>query len=110
MRARLEHHRNAVEVVVVRRQWLLARAGLPLFAAMLISLTGCAGAGEQQALAEDSDPEQASQIASADPMREALRKGATATPEEFGGFCVEGAGVFLSAVGDTAELTLYVVA
>jgi hypothetical protein len=110
MRARLQHHRNAVEAEAVRSRWLLARAGLPLFAAALISAAGCAAGGEAEALAEDTDPTLKGEVIPADPMREALRKGASATPDEVGGFCVQGAGVFLSAAGDTAELTLYVVA
>jgi hypothetical protein len=33
-----------------------------------------------------------------------------ATPQKFGGFSANGVGVYLSAVNDVAELTLYVVA
>jgi hypothetical protein len=51
-----------------------------------------------------------SQTASAEPSRMALRNAAYATPEAIGGFCVDGVGVYLSAVDGVAELTLYVVA
>jgi hypothetical protein len=108
MRARPQHRCKATEAEAVRRQWLLARAGLPLLAAALSFLTGCLPTVEEQALAEETT--ESNDVAAADPMMEALRNGAYATPEEVGGFCVEGVGVFLSAVGGTAELTLYVVA
>jgi hypothetical protein len=109
MTARPQHRSKAFEAEAVRRQWLL-RAGLPLFAAALSFVGGCLPTGEERALAEDTTETSESGIAAADPMMEALRNGAYATPDEVGGFCVEGVGVFLSAVGDTAELTLYVVA
>jgi hypothetical protein len=42
--------------------------------------------------------------------RIALQTGVSAEPGDNDGFCEDGAGVFLSAIGDAAHLTLYVVA
>jgi len=92
-----------------RSHWLLVRVALKLIAAAALSCSmGCAAASgsveDTQADATEADP-----VAAAEPSRSALRDGAYATPQTFGGFCEEGLGVYLSAAGDTAELTLYVV-
>jgi hypothetical protein len=103
MRTTLQH---ASDASPVRSRRLPARLALPLAAAALIAATGCVTTGEQM----PEDTTETTETAAVDPMRAALRDGAHATPEAVGGFCVDGVGVFLSAVDDTAELTLYVVA
>jgi hypothetical protein len=111
MTARLQPAGRDSKLDVGRSQWLLTRS-LPLIAAALVSLTGCMPTGE----APDVTPEfadetsETSERTPVDATREALRSGAYATPEEVGGFCVDGVGVLLTAVDDAAELTLYVVA
>jgi hypothetical protein len=88
-------------------QWLPLRTSLQLFTtAALISVAGCAG--NSDGFPEDtSDTEQ---IAAGEPTHTALRNGVFATPQTVGGHSVDGVGVYLSAVDNTAELTLYVVA
>jgi hypothetical protein len=70
---------------------------------VLVAASGC--------MATDEDfvqPEQAE--ADVEPTRIALKTGASAGPDDIDGFCEEGAGVYLSADGDGAQLMLYVVA
>ena len=83
-----------------RKPGLPLPAALPLLAAIFAA--GCAGNAEGAVPEDISDTDQVAVAA--------LRMDAFATPETVGGFCTEGAGVFLSAVDNTAELTLYVVA
>lgn len=104
---------SASEASANRSQRLLA-SSLPLIAAALVSLTGCLPSGEAPEVTEEladgaSEPSVTAPVDS-EAMREALRRGTSATPEEVGGFCVDGVGVLLTAVDDAAELTVYVVA
>jgi hypothetical protein len=95
------------------RQWqALSRFWLWLATAALVSAAGCAGSrqgveGDSPDLADTSG---AAQAAADEPIQSALHNGVFATPQNFGGFSANGVGVFLSAVNDVAELTLYVVA
>jgi hypothetical protein len=43
------------------------------------------------------------------PARVALRSGTSTAADEIDGYCENGVGVYLSAAGDSAELTLYLV-
>jgi hypothetical protein len=76
--------------------WLLTMAGI-------IAAAGCTGGSAEDT--SDTDP-----VVAEEPAHPALRNGVFATPQAVGGSSADGVGVFLSAVGDTAELTLYVVA
>jgi hypothetical protein len=95
------------------RQWLPLRTFLQwLAAAALVCAAGCAG-NIERAAGDAEDPGDTSgtdEIAADEPAQTALHNGVFATPESIGGFSTDGVGVFLSAVNDTAELTLYVVA
>lgn len=76
--------------------------------AMLLAASGCmleADIAETDA-ARDSATDTAMDVAS---TRIALQTGASAEPGDNDGFCENGAGVILSAIGDAAYLTLYVV-
>lgn len=109
MRPTFQHAPDAFHAAAARSRRLPAGIALPLFAAVLAAATGCATSGETpEELAEETAD--TSERAAEDPTLAALRGGAHATPETVGGFCVEGVGVFLTAVDDAAELTLYVVA
>ena len=83
-----------------RRRWLPLPATLPLLAALFAA--GCAGSAED---ISDTDEVAIGQLSRPEHGMDAF-----ATPETVGGFCSDGAGVYLSAVDNTAELTLYVVA
>jgi hypothetical protein len=85
----------------------MTRRDLPcvLGTAMMIAVSGCMSTGEGRELAGDSDT-----VRDVESTRIALRTGASAGPDELDGFCEDGAGVFLSAYGETADLTIYVVA
>jgi hypothetical protein len=88
-------------------QWLRARRILPsLISAALICAAGCAGSGHDAA----DDTSDTDRVGADDSTQTALRNGVFATPETIGGFSADGVGVFLSAVDNAAELTLYVVA
>ncbi|HKU39914.1 MAG TPA: hypothetical protein VJR89_17260 [Polyangiales bacterium] len=90
--------------------WLRTRPALLLLMAALGSAAGCASGGAAVAEDDEASTTEPGPEARADPTRAALQSGAYATPQAIGGFCVQGVGVYLSAVQDTAELTLYVVA
>ena len=80
---------------------------MPLVAALLLAAASGCVAGNAELTQDSSGP---GQVAAVDePARLALSNGAYATPSTFGGFCADGVGVYLSAVNDSAELTLYVV-
>jgi hypothetical protein len=97
------HHASAKDAPC--RQWLPLRAiSQALATAALVCAAGCAGSIERVA------GEPASEVAPEDQTQAALHKGVLATPDTVGGFSTDGVGVYLSAVDDTAELTLYVVA
>jgi hypothetical protein len=75
--------------------------------AILVSLTGCMGTAEDfdQTTSEDTE------IPEVESTRISLRAGvAVASPDEFDGYGSNGVGLYLSAIADRAELTLYVVA
>lgn len=78
------------------RQFMLA-------AALLLGVSGCAGT-EQDLSGSALDEAQ-----SVEPTRIALRSGTSASADEIDGYCENGVGVYLSAAGDAAELTLYLV-
>jgi hypothetical protein len=83
-----------------------------LAAAALFAAAACAGsrggvAGDPADLADTSG---ADEVTADEPIQSALHNGVFATPQKFGGFSANGVGVYLSAVNDVAELTLYVVA
>ncbi len=120
MTTRHQQAGSASDANATRRQWLQARS-LPLIAAALVSVSGCLPTGESPEISEELADETSetrssasadaeSSASDAEAMREALRTGAWATPEDVGGFCVDGVGVLLTAVDDAAELTVYVVA
>lgn len=94
---------NSMHITKVDHQrWLV----LLLAAALSVAGPGCVDANGEGLEAPSPDAP-----ASADePIVTALRRGAFATPQAVGGFCSHGMGVYLSAVNNTAELTLYVVA
>lgn len=73
-------------------------------AAMLIAASGCMATGDDLAQNDNMD---ATNVA---PARIALRTGAAVAPDDIDGFCEDGVGVYLSANGEQAELTVYVVA
>lgn len=109
MSATLEHAPNPM----ARSRRLPSNSVLPLFAAALLAAAGCAATVEAAGETSEESAEETSETsarAAADPALAALRGGAYATPETVGGFSVEGVGVFLTAVDDAAELTVYVVA
>jgi hypothetical protein len=108
-------HTQPVSLVVDAscRQWLLLRMFLQLTAATaLASAVGCAGSSESVAgdSVEPGDTSGTDEVAAEEPLQAALRNGVLATPETVGGFSTDGVGVYLSAVDNQAELTLYVVA
>jgi hypothetical protein len=102
----LHTHRSAT-LPASCSQWLRFHSGLRLLtAAALVAAAGCAGSSAGLA-ADTSDTHQ---VAADESTHTALRNGVFATPQAVGGSAVDGVGVFLSAVDNTAELTLYVVA
>jgi hypothetical protein len=107
-------HTQPVSLVVdaACRQWLPLRFLQLLAAGALVSAVGCAGSGESVASesVEPGDTSGTDEVAAEEPLQAALRNGVLATPETVGGFSTEGVGVYLSAVDNKAELTLYVVA
>jgi len=116
MTTRHQQAGSAYEAKANRSQRLRTR-GLPLIAAALVSVSGCLPTGESPDVSEELADETSetrsrasADVADPEAMREALRTGTHATPEDVGGFCVDGVGVLLTAVDDAAELTLYVVA
>jgi hypothetical protein len=103
MNLRFQHTHHASIADASRSQWLpLLRL---LTTAALISAAGCTGSSD--GLAEDTSDTYPS--AAEKPSHPALRNGVVATPETIGGFSADGVGVYLSAIDNTAELTLYVV-
>ncbi|HKP56303.1 MAG TPA: hypothetical protein VJV78_06275 [Polyangiales bacterium] len=70
---------------------------------MLLCAAGCTGSSAHSTERREDPAAEA-------PLQAAPRDEAFATPEMVGGFCTDGVGVFLTAVDDAAELTLYVVA
>lgn len=104
LRSQPTHHGSMADAS--GSQWLPLRTiGRLLTTAALITAAGCTGTSD--GFAEDTSD--ADQVAADEPTHTALRNGVFATPETIGGFSAEGVGVYLSAVDDTAELTLYVV-
>jgi hypothetical protein len=112
MRVRAQHTYPAPMVTAPCRQWLPLRTCFQSLAtAALICAAGCAGSSER--VEEPADPGDTSgtdEVADDEPLQTALHNGVFATPETVGGFSTDGVGVYLSAVDNMAELTLYVVA
>jgi hypothetical protein len=105
VRSQQTHHASVADTS--SSHWLRLRTISWLFTtAALIAATGCVGNGA--GFAEDTSD--TDQVAADEPTHTALRNGVFATPQTIGGFSVDGVGVYLSAVDNTAELTLYVVA
>ena len=74
-----------------------------LSAAALLIASGCMNT---DASAPEFDSEVRAQV---EPTRIALRAGTAVDADEIDGFCEDGAGVYLSTSGNTAELLVYVV-
>ena len=92
--------------------WRLVNLSLPLMAAAAV---GCMGVDETTSLTGQSVEAQAQvedgeQVLEDVRVPDVTRDTAYATPDEVGGFAVQGAGVYLNVVDDRAELMLYVVA
>jgi hypothetical protein len=105
VRPQPRNHVSAVDASP--RQWLQLRTFLTWLAtASLVCGAGCAGSIERAA----GDTSETDEVAADQQTQAALHKGAFATPETLGGFSADGVGVLLSAVNNTAELTLYVAA
>lgn len=105
MKASTPHARSCRPWLRNPRVWWLACAALLCTAA-------CSGSGSHAAdqLADPVETSDTPEVSAELPLEAALRDGAFATPESVGGFSTDGVGVFLTAVDNTAELTLYVVA
>jgi hypothetical protein len=113
MRVRPKHTHDAPLVDASCRQWLPLRKFSHLFAtAALVCAAGCAGSSERVIgdPAEPGDTSGTDEVAADEPFQTALHNGVVATPQTVGGFSTGGVGVYLSAVDDMAELTLYVAA
>ena len=107
MKVQSQHSHQASTREAPPSQWLPLRTVVGLLGtALVISAAGCAVSGD----GVEQDTSDTDQGAPDESMHAALRNGVFATPEAIGGFSVDGVGVFLSAVDNTAELTLYVVA
>src|SRR5262245_1177773 len=98
---------------IARNPWRLMQVALPLLAAASV---GCMGVNDRTILASQSMDTQAqvdddeAEVLDEAPAPEAPHATAYATPDEVGGFALQGVGVYLNVVDDRAELMLYVVA
>lgn len=109
MRVRAQHTRDVSAIASCRQRLLLHTL---FVTAAIVCAVGCAGSAESVA-GDPADREETSrtdEVASDEPIQTALHKGVFATPETGGGFSMDGVGVYLSAVNNAAELTVYVVA
>lgn len=92
------------------RPRLRRRGSWCLLSAVLVCAAGCVGEDPADDVAAPTYAPEAHEVSPEEPGVAVLRSGsASATPETVGGFCRDGAGVYLSATQDAAELLLYVV-
>jgi hypothetical protein len=114
MSVRAQHTQHGEIEDAACRQWLPLRTFLPRLAAaaLICAAVGCAADSSErvEAPADPGDTSATDEVANDEPIQAALRNGVFATPQTIGGFSTDGVGVFLSAVDNIAELTLYVVA
>lgn len=77
--------------------------------AMLLGTSGCMGTESDSALPGQNAGSTMDEPAEIAPTHIALQTAASAEPGDNDGYCENGAGVLLSALGDAATLTVYVV-